>query len=144
MCCGIKLAPYKTNINYPNEEFLHASIVIFLRGLSLALIAIFLFTAQLSHAGIKSPVGLWQTIDDKSGKPRSLIRISQKYGKLSAVIEKGLLESDTSDAVCDQCKDERKGHKIVGMTIAEGLEKDGDEYNGDKILAPKNGKIYKC
>ena len=88
---------------------MHASIVIFLRGLSLALITIFLFTAQLSHAAVKSPVGLWQTIDDKSGKPRSLIRISQKYGKLSAVIEKGLLESDTSDtsdAVCDQRKDE--------------------------------------
>ncbi len=89
MCCGIKLASYEANINYPNEEFLHASIVIFLRGLSLALITIFLFTAQLSHAAVKSPVGLCQTIDDKSGKPRSLIRISQKYGKLSAVIEKG-------------------------------------------------------
>jgi|TARA_B110000908_G_scaffold153665_1_gene190386 uncharacterized protein (DUF2147 family) len=30
------------------------------------------------------------------------------------------------------------------MTIAEGLKKDGDEYNGDKILDPENGKIYKC
>lgn len=115
-----------------------------LRGLFLALITIFLFTAQLSHAAVKSPVGLWQTIDDKSGKPRSLIRISQKYGKLSAVIEKGLLETDTPDAVCEQCKDERKGQKIVGMTIAEGLQKDGDEYNGGKILDPENGKIYKC
>jgi uncharacterized protein (DUF2147 family) len=41
-------------------------------------------------------------------------------------------------------KDERKGYKIVGMTIAEGLIKDGDEYNGDKILDPENSKIYKC
>jgi len=40
-------------------------------------------------------------------------------------------------------KDERKGYKIVGMTIAEGLIKDGDEYNGDKILDPENSKIYK-
>ena len=60
------------------------------------------------------------------------------------MIEKGLLETDTPDAVCDQCKDERKGHKIVGMTIAEGLKKDGDEYNGGKILDPENGKVYKC
>ena len=29
------------------------------------------------------------------------------------------------------------------MTIAEGLIKDGDEYNGDKILDPENSKIYK-
>ncbi|MFT6394809.1 MAG: hypothetical protein ACJARW_001306 [Methylophilaceae bacterium] len=30
------------------------------------------------------------------------------------------------------------------MSIAEGLKKDGDKYNGDKILDPENGKIYKC
>lgn len=115
-----------------------------LRGLLLPLFAIFLFTAQLSHAAASSPVGLWQTIDDKTGNPRSLIRISQQYGKLSAVIEKGLLATDTADAVCDKCTDGRKGQKIIGMTIVTGLRKDGDQYNGGKILDPENGKIYKC
>lgn len=91
MCGGIKLAYYNSNINYSNVEFLYASIVIFFTWVIVSPYYHFLFTAQLSHVGVKSPVGLWQTIDDKSGKPHSLIRISQKYGKLSAVIEKACL-----------------------------------------------------
>lgn len=96
-----------------------------------------------------SPAGLWKTIDDKTGKPRSLIRISETDGVYSAVVEKGLLATDTGEAVCDKCTDERKGQKIIGMTIVKGIkEKDGSgavkEYGGGEILDPDNGKTYKC
>lgn len=96
-----------------------------------------------------SPAGLWKSIDDKTGKPRSLIRISEVNGSYSAVVEKGLRADDTGDAVCDKCTDERKGQKIIGMTIAKNLKaKEGDnpnrEYQGGEILDPENGKIYKC
>jgi uncharacterized protein (DUF2147 family) len=91
-----------------------------------------------------TPAGLWKTIDDKTGKPRSLIRISEHNGAYSAVIEKGLLATDTGDAVCDQCKDERKGQKIIGMTIVKGLKEKEGVYEGGEILDPENGKTYKC
>jgi uncharacterized protein (DUF2147 family) len=96
-----------------------------------------------------SPAGLWKTIDDKTGKPRSLIRISEADGAYSAVVEKGLRADDTNDAVCDKCTDERKDQKIIGMTIAKNLKaKQGDnpnrEYQGGEILDPENGKVYKC
>jgi uncharacterized protein (DUF2147 family) len=96
-----------------------------------------------------SPAGLWKSIDDKTGKPRSLIRISEVNGSYSAVVEKGLRADDTGDAVCDKCTDERKGQKIIGMTIAKNLKaKEGDnpnrEYQGGEILDPENGKVYKC
>ena len=32
----------------------------------------------------------------------------------------------------------------MGMIVIKGLKKDGDEYNGGKILDPNNGKLYKC
>lgn len=121
------------------------SISLFVSRVSILLIfAISLLIVQLSVAAASSPVGLWQSIDDKTNKPRSLIRISQHDGKLSAVIEKGLLATDTADAVCDQCTDERKGQKIIGMTIVKGLMKDGDQYDGGTILDPENGKTYQC
>jgi uncharacterized protein (DUF2147 family) len=96
-----------------------------------------------------SPDGLWKSIDDKTGKPRSLIRVIEADGVYSAVVEKGLRADDTGDAVCDKCTDERKGQKIIGMTIAKNLKaKQGDnpnrEYQGGEILDPENGKIYKC
>ncbi len=95
-------------------------------------------------AASNSPAGLWKTIDDKTGKPRSLIRISENNGEYSAVVEKGLREGDTGEAVCDKCTDERKGQKIIGMTIASGLKEKNSTYEGGKILDPDNGKVYKC
>lgn len=37
-----------------------------------------------------SPIGLWKTIDDKTGKERSLVRISEGSGALVDRIEKRL------------------------------------------------------
>lgn len=90
--------------------------------------------------------GLWQTTDDRTGKPRSLVRIVENAGEYSAVVEKGLLATDTGDAVCDKCTDERKGQKIVGMTIAKHLKPSSKSnvYEDGEILDPENGKTYKC
>lgn len=91
-----------------------------------------------------TPAGLWKSVDDKTGKPRSLIRISEHNGEYSAVVEKGLLPTDTGEAVCDKCTDERKGKKIIGMTIVKGLKEKDGVYQGGEILDPENGKTYKC
>ncbi len=97
-----------------------------------------------AFAAASTPAGLWRTIDDNTGKPRSLVRISETNGEYSAVIEKGLLASDTPDAVCDKCKDERKGQRIVGMTIVKGIKLMNGHYEGGEILDPENGKVYRC
>lgn len=91
-----------------------------------------------------TPAGLWKSIDDKTGKPRSLIRIHENNGEYSAAVEKGLLPTDTGEKVCDKCTDERKGQKIIGMTIAKGLKEKDGVYQGGEILDPDNGKVYKC
>ncbi|WP_029148303.1 DUF2147 domain-containing protein [Methylophilus sp. 5] len=90
--------------------------------------------------------GVWQTTDDKTGQPRSLVRIVEHAGEYSAIVEKGLLATDTGDAVCDKCTDERKGQKIIGMTIAKHLKQTANSnvYEGGEILDPENGKTYKC
>jgi uncharacterized protein (DUF2147 family) len=114
-----------------------------IKWISSTLGLLFLFT-QLAFAGEHTAAGLWKTIDDTTGKPRSLIRITENQGEFSAVVEKGLRETDTGEAVCDKCKDERKGKKIIGMTIAKGLKQNGNKYEGGEILDPENGKTYKC
>ncbi len=103
-----------------------------------------MFVTNIVIASESTPAGLWKTIDDKTGKPRSLIRITENDGEYSAVVEKGLLATDTGEAVCDKCTDERKGQKIVGMTIVKGIKKKGDNFEGGEILDPDNGKTYKC
>lgn len=91
-----------------------------------------------------TPAGLWKSIDDKTGKPRSLIRISESGGIYSGVVEKGLLENDTNERVCEKCTDERKGQKIIGMTIIKNIKEKSGSFDGGEILDPDNGKVYKC
>nr|WP_246257191.1 DUF2147 domain-containing protein [Pararobbsia alpina] len=92
-----------------------------------------------------SPVGVWQTIDDHTGQPKALIRISQEAdGTLSGKIVKGFGANDQPDRKCDKCTDYRKDHPMLGMTIVDGMKRDGDKYEGGKILDPENGSVYKC
>jgi uncharacterized protein (DUF2147 family) len=93
-----------------------------------------------------SPVGLWKNIDDESGKPKALIRITESNGELVGKIEK-LFKNPGEDPnpKCIKCEGALKDQPVLGMTILTGMKKDGseaDEYNGGKILDPNNGKVY--
>ncbi|HEY1148583.1 MAG TPA: DUF2147 domain-containing protein [Pseudoduganella sp.] len=91
-----------------------------------------------------TPVGLWKNIDDVSGKPKALIRITETNGVLEGKIEKLFRAADEEqNPVCDKCSDARKNQPIVGMTMLTGLKKDGAEYTGGEILDPNNGKVYR-
>jgi uncharacterized protein (DUF2147 family) len=109
----------------------------------LSLIAAVL-AAPLAWADDNSPVGLWKSIDDNSGKPTALIRITETGGELQGRIEKLFREpGEDQNPKCVACTDARKNQPILGMTIVSGLRKHGDDYEGGEILDPKNGKVYK-
>jgi len=109
-----------------------------------SLIAAAVLAAPAAMAQENSPVGLWKTIDDSSGKPTALIRITEQQGELQGKIEKLFRgPNEEQNPKCVQCTDARKDQPIVGMTIVSGLKKTGDEYTGGEILDPKNGKVYK-
>lgn len=91
-----------------------------------------------------SPVGLWKTVDDETGKPKALVRITEENGALQGKIEKLYRGPDEDqNPKCVACTDSRKNQPIVGMTIVSGLKKDGDDYTGGEILDPGKGKVYK-
>ena len=94
------------------------------------------------HAQSDSPVGLWQSIDDATGKPKALIRISESGGVLAGRIEK--LLSDKPDATCEKCEGDLQNKPIAGMTIVQGLKKGEEWYQDGTILDPSNGKTYRC
>lgn len=91
-----------------------------------------------------SPIGLWKNIDDVSGKPKALIRITESNGTLQGQIEKLFrAPNEEQNPRCDKCEGARKDQPVVGLVIMSGLKKDGSEYNGGEILDPDNGKVYK-
>ena len=91
-----------------------------------------------------TPVGVWRTVDDKTGEVSSEVRISDNAGVLSGRIEKLLRKDVKQDDVCDKCTDERKNKPVLGLEIIRGGKKaDGkDLWEGGKILDPDNGKDY--
>jgi len=91
-----------------------------------------------------SPVGIWTTVDDATGKPKSLVRIWEKGGKLYGAILKLINPKDGNpNPLCDKCPGAKKDKPIVGMMIINGLTRDGDEWSGGTILDPESGNTYK-
>ncbi|HSX65003.1 MAG TPA: DUF2147 domain-containing protein, partial [Pseudoxanthomonas sp.] len=94
-------------------------------------------------AAAADPVGRWKTIDDQTGKPKSIVEISRNdNGTYSGRIVE-LLNPSKPNPVCDKCKDDRKNKPITGMEIIRGMKADGDAFSGGTILKPDEGKVYK-
>ena len=108
-----------------------------------ALAALLLAAAPLVFAQA-TPVGLWRTIDDETRQEKSHVRIAEAGGVLTGRIER-ITDPTKRDANCDKCEGARKDQKVLGMTILEGVKRDGghDHWDGGTILDPNNGKVYK-
>ena len=96
-------------------------------------------------ASAQSPVGKWKTIDDETGKAKSIVEITQaSNGTLQGrVIE--ILSSDRGpNPTCDKCSGANKGKPVKGMVILWGLKPDGNgKWAGGTVLDPAKGKTYK-
>jgi uncharacterized protein (DUF2147 family) len=119
--------------------------LIIMRNLKEAsVLALALAAALAASATETSPVGLWKTVDDVSGKPRSLIRITESNGTLRGTIEKVFTTpTENANPKCEKCEGALKNAPVIGLIILSDLRKDGDEYAGGQILDPDNGKLYR-
>ncbi len=108
-------------------------------------ISAFIIFAFFATAGLfaQDVTGKWKSIDDETGEAKSIIEIYKKDGEIYGKIVE-ILNKDRQDAKCTECDGANKDKPILGMVIMNGLEKDGDEYNGGTILDPQSGKTYKC
>lgn len=107
-------------------------------GLAL-LLALALAPALLAE----SPVGRWKTIDDETGKVKSIVNIYEAQGVLYGNIEK-LLDPADQGKNCDKCPAPQTNKPVEGLMIIWGMKPDGAGYGGGSIMDPKNGKVYSC
>jgi len=92
------------------------------------------------HDGI---AGKWITINDHTGEAGSVVEIVVEGDRAFGYVRM-LMRPERLKSHCDLCKDDRKDQPIVGMQILRGLQRDGDEWVGGRILDPQEGKIYDC
>jgi uncharacterized protein (DUF2147 family) len=109
-------------------------------GAGLGSLCSLLLLATAQAADPQSPAGQWKTIDDKSGKPKSIVQITEDNGVLTGKIVE-LLEGAT-EKTCGKCEGDLKDKPLVGMKILWDLKKEGDEWTGGKIFNPADGGTY--
>ena len=108
----------------------------------LVLLALLVSSSAFGADG--SPVGLWKTIDDQTGKPRGLVRITEINGQYQGSVEKAFPKpGEDPNPKCEKCEGARRNQPVLGMTILWGLQRQGDEYQGGEILDPETGKVYR-
>ena len=126
---------------------LAASTIVFCHSITMVLqiIIISVMVWSVASASELSPVGLWKTIDDNTGKPRGLVRIMEQNGEYQGKVEKIFIEpGEDPDPKCEKCDGARHNQPVIGMTILWGLKKQGDVYLGGAILDPESGSVYRA
>lgn len=105
------------------------------------LILLAFFAAFNSMA--QSCIGKWVTIDDETGKKKSMVELykvdGKLYGKITYLFPR---EGREENPKCKKCTDDRKDQPLVGLQIVRNLKWDGSVWEGGTIVDPENGKIY--
>jgi uncharacterized protein (DUF2147 family) len=110
-------------------------------------LASLVLTAQLpaDQAAANSPIGYWKTIDDKTGKARSIVKIFEVNGELHGRLEKLLdLPSGAKIPTCDKCPGDKKGKPVLGLEFLWGFKRDGAGWGEGAVLDPEEGTVYKA
>jgi uncharacterized protein (DUF2147 family) len=108
------------------------------------LLAVAAAYCQSGPAGL-SPEGWWKTIDDKTGKAKSIVHIEKAGDALTGAVEKLFRQPDEEQhPVCRECAGDRKDKPIEGMTILWGMRPAKAGWENGSVLDPNNGKIYRC
>jgi len=102
----------------------------------------FIFLISGSMMLAQSPIGLWKTIDDETGKAKSHVQIYEQNGALYGKVVK-ILTVGKENAVCSECDGTKKNKPINGMIILEDVKKVGKKkWDNGEILDPNKGKTY--
>jgi hypothetical protein len=88
----------------------------------MSLLAQLLLVLTLSCSSVlaaePSATGLWRTIDDSTGKPRGLVRITEESGQYQGRLEKTFPQpGEDPNPKCDKCSGSRRDQPVIGMTI---------------------------
>lgn len=102
--------------------------------------------AAAAGAGTSAgPEGAWETLDDRTGMPRAVVRVAIRGAELAGVIERIFPRpGEGHDPICTRCEGSLRNEPVVGMAILRGLKRDGDRWVDGSILDPENGRTYRA
>ena len=107
-------------------------------------------TAPASNATARNaaatPAGLWAQVDEKTGRPQSLVRIAERGdgGYEGFVARIFAAPGEDPDPRCEGCPGDRNNRPVLGMRIISGLKRSGTAtFDGGEIFDPDSGDTYR-
>lgn len=110
-------------------------------------LAIFVITPSISYAANEA-VGLWRTIDDKTGFNKSIVEIKKEDNGTytGTIIEINPRPGYTPRENCFKCPAPYTNQPIMGLSILRNMKENPNkpgEFSGGTIIDPLIGKVYK-
>jgi uncharacterized protein (DUF2147 family) len=105
--------------------------------------------AQQSPASIQqlTAEGLWEQIDENTGRTESWFRIYRKgdfyEGQLVKIFPKAG-EDTSKDRRCEKCEGENKNAPLLGMALIKGMKRNGLAYEHGSVTDPRDGSVYRA
>jgi uncharacterized protein (DUF2147 family) len=118
----------------------------FLASVSLVVVGVSLAPAGAPNppnSSLTSPVGRWKTIDDATGKAKSIVAIRDDKGTFYGTIEK-IFDPPVPKPTCYLCTGTMKDRPLIGLQVLSGFKWDGNRWSGGQVLDPETGKIYRA
>jgi uncharacterized protein (DUF2147 family) len=101
---------------------------------------------NLASAQQPSAAGLWEQIDETSGKPEGWFRISEEAGFYKGILVKGFPKPGEDPATwkCEKCEGAEKNAPVIGLTLIKNMKRNGLSYEDGTITDPRNGSVYRA
>ena len=90
--------------------------------------------------------GLWEQSDDK-GVPESWFKIAEKDGVYSGTVVKMFQKPGDPPPEswrCAKCEGAKKNAPVIGLTLIEGMKRNGLKYEDGTILDSRDGNVWRA
>jgi uncharacterized protein (DUF2147 family) len=89
--------------------------------------------------------GLWEQVDENSGKAESWFKISERGGVYEGNVVKIFSKpGEDENWVCNKCEGAEKGAPVLGLTLIKGMQRNGLSYEHGTIMDPRDGSVYRA
>ena len=96
-------------------------------------------------AGEPTAVGLWEQVDENSGKAESWFKIVERNGVYVGNIVKMFPKpGDDENWLCDRCEGDERGKPVLGLALIKNMQRNGLSYENGTIMDPRDGKVYRA
>src|SRR6266498_147488 len=108
---------------------------------SMVAAAVLLIVAAASPVRAAEPtaVGLWEQVDENTGKAESWFKISERNGVYEGAIVKIFFKpGEDENWICNKCEGAERNAPVLGLTLIKGMQRNGQAYENGTIMDPRD------